>query len=242
MELNKIYCMDALEFLKTIPDNSVDLVVTDPPYNVSQKQDLKINGRIIKKNFGDWDFGFNPAPILAELRRVLKPTGQIYVFCGTEQIPIYMQEFIEKWYFRNLLVWYKTNPPPRLSKTNYVFANEYIVYAIKEKGKPSLSTFNFSSQTTMHNTFISGSLQGKERLKAENGTAIHPTQKPLAILKKLISTSSKEGDIILDPFMGIGSTAVACKELKRKYIGCELNSKYVAWASKRINNTISLFS
>jgi len=234
--------MDALEFLKTIPDNSVDLVVTDPPYNVSQKQDLKINGRIIKKNFGDWDFGFNPAPILAELRRVLKPTGQIYVFCGTEQIPIYMQEFIEKWYFRNLLVWYKTNPPPRLSKTNYVFANEYIVYAIKEKGKPSLSTFNFSSQTTMHNTFISGSLQGKERLKAENGTAIHPTQKPLAILKKLISTSSKEGDIILDPFMGIGSTAVACKELKRKYIGCELNSKYVAWASKRINNTISLFS
>ena len=234
MELNKIYCMDALEFLKTIPDNSVDLVVTDPPYNVSQKNDLKINGRIIKKNFGDWDFGFNPAPILAELRRVLKPTGQIYVFCGTEQIPIYMQEFIEKWYFRNLLVWYKTNPPPRLSKTNFVFANEYIVYAIKEKGKPSLSTFNFSSQTTMHNTFISGSLQGKERLKAENGTAIHPTQKPLAILRKLISTSSNPRDIILDPFMGIGSTAVACKELKINYIGCELNPKYVEWAKKRL--------
>jgi site-specific DNA-methyltransferase (adenine-specific)/modification methylase len=235
MELNKIYCMDALEFLKTIPDNSVDLVVTDPPYNVSQKQDLKINGRIIKKNFGDWDFGFNPAPILAELRRVLKPTGQIYVFCGTEQIPIYMQEFIEKWYFRNLLVWYKTNPPPRLSKTNFVFANEYIVYAIKEKGKPSLSTFNFSSQTTMHNTFISGSLQGKERLKEKNGTAIHPTQKPLAILRKLISTSSQEGDIILDPFMGIGSTAVACKELKRNYIGCEINQKYIEYAKKRLS-------
>ena len=230
--------MDCLEYLKSLPDECVDLIVTDPPYNISQKQDLKINGRIIKKNFGDWDFGFNPEPVLAELRRVLKPKGQIYVFCGTEQIPIYMQEFIEKWYFRNLLVWYKTNPPPRLSKTNYLFANEYIVYAIKERGKPSLSTFNFSTQSTMHNTFISGSLQGKERLREKNGMSIHPTQKPLAILKKLISVSSKEGDIVLDPFMGIGSTAVACKELNRNYIGCELNSKYVEWAKKRLNQII----
>jgi site-specific DNA-methyltransferase (adenine-specific)/modification methylase len=234
MKLNEIAYMDCLEYLKQIPDNFVDLIVTDPPYNVSQKHDLKINGRIIKKNFGDWDFGFDPLPVLAELRRVLKPNGQIYVFCGTEQIPIYMQEFIKKWFFRNLLVWYKTNPPPRMSKTNFLFANEYIVYAIKEKGKPSLSIFNFSSQSTMHNTFISGSLQGKERLKEKNGLAIHPTQKPLAILKKLIEVSSKEGDVVLDPFMGIGSTAVACKELKRNYIGCEINPKYVDAATTRL--------
>ncbi|OGC68621.1 hypothetical protein A2415_01730 [candidate division WWE3 bacterium RIFOXYC1_FULL_39_7] len=235
MELNKIYCMDALTFLKTLPDNSVDLVVTDPPYNVSQKNDLKFGGRMIKKNFGDWDFGFDPEPILAELRRVLKPTGQIYVFCGTAQIPIYMQEFIERWYFRNLLVWYKTNPPPRMSKTNYLFANEYIVYAIRDKGKPSLSTFNFSSQSTMHNTFITSALQGKERLKNSDGTAMHPTQKPLSILKKLIEVSSKEGDTVLDPFMGIGSTAVACKELKRNFIGCEINQKYVELSIERLS-------
>jgi len=234
MELNKIYCMDALAFLKQISDNSVDLVVTDPPYNISQKQNMKFDGRVIIKNFGDWDFGFDPKPILAELRRVLKPNGQIYVFCGTAQIPIYMQEFIEKWFFRNLLIWYKTNPPPRMSKTNFLFATEYIVYAIKDKGKPSLSTFNFSSQSTMHNTFISGALQGKERLKGKDGMAIHPTQKPLAILKKLISVSSKEGDIVLDPFMGIGSTAVACKELKREFIGCEINKTYVEWANNRL--------
>ena len=86
----------------------------------------------------------------------------------------------------------------------------------------------------MHNTFVSGALQGKERLKAENGMAIHPTQKPLMILKKLIAVSSKEGDIVLDPFMGIGSTAVACKELKRNYIGCEINPKYVEWTNKRL--------
>ena len=235
MELNTITCMDALTFLKQIPDNFVDLIVTDPPYNVSQNKNMKFNGRVIVKNFGDWDFGFDPKPILAELRRVLKPTGQIYVFCGTEQIPIYMQEFIEKWFFRNLLVWCKTNPAPRLSKTNYLFANEYIVYAIKEKGKPSLSTFNFSSQSTMHNTFITGSLQGKERLRGKDGIAIHPTQKPLAILKKLIEVSSKPGDIVLDPFMGVGSTAVAAKELERRFIGSEINQKYIESANKRIN-------
>jgi len=234
MELNTIQCMDALTYLKQIPDNFVDLIVTDPPYNVSQNKNMKFNGRIIVKNFGDWDFGFDPRPILAELRRVLKPNGQIYVFCGTEQIPIYMQEFIEKWFFRNLLVWYKTNPAPRLSKTNYLFANEYIVYAIKDKGKPSLSTFNFSSQSTMHNTFVTGSLQGKERLRGKDGISIHPTQKPLSILKKMISISSKEGDLVLDPFMGVGSTAVACKELNRNFIGCEINSKYIEWANKRI--------
>lgn len=234
MELNKIYCMDALEFLKQIPDNSIDLVVTDPPYNVSQKQNIKFDGRVIIKNFGDWDFGFDPKPVLAELRRVLKPNGQIYVFCGTEQIPIYMQEFIEKWFFRNLLVWYKTNPVPRLSKTNYVFANEYIIYAIKTRGKPSHSTFNFSSQTTMHNTFVSGALQGKERLKEKNGMAAHPTQKPLLILKKLIEVSSKERDVVLDPFMGVGSTAIAARQTGRNFIGCEINKKYVDCANKRI--------
>jgi DNA modification methylase len=86
----------------------------------------------------------------------------------------------------------------------------------------------------MHNTFITGALQGKERLRGKDGIAIHPTQKPLSILKKLISVSSNEGDIILDPFMGIGSTAVACKELKRNFIGCELNPKYVECAKKRL--------
>jgi site-specific DNA-methyltransferase (adenine-specific)/modification methylase len=226
--------MDALSFLKDIPDKCVDLVVTDPPYNVSQHKNMKFNGRVIVKNFGDWDFGFDPKPILAELRRVLKPTGQIYVFCGTEQIPIYMQEFIEKWFFRNLLVWCKTNPAPRLSKTNYLFANEYIVYAIKEKGKPSLSTFNFSSQSTMHNTFLTGSLQGKERLRGKDGMAVHPTQKPLVILKKLIEVSSKPGDLVLDPFMGVGSTAIAAMELGRKFIGSEINQKYIDWANQRI--------
>ena len=235
VQINKIENRDCLEYLKTIPDNFVDLVVIDPPYNVSQRQNIKYKDLNIIKDFGDWDYGFDPMPVLKEIKRVLKPKGQIYVFCATKQIPIYMNEFIKKWFFRNLIVWYKTNPAPRMSKTNFVFANEYIVYAINEVGKPSESTFNFSSQSDMHNTIITSALQGKERLKNEQGKTAHPTQKPLSVLKKLISISSDKGDIVLDCFMGVGSTAVACKELNRNFIGCELDKGYYRLANKRLN-------
>jgi site-specific DNA-methyltransferase (adenine-specific)/modification methylase len=236
VKLNIIENKDCLEYLKTIPDNYVDLVVIDPPYNVSQKQNIKYKNLNIVKNFGDWDYGFDPVPVLKEIKRVLKDKGQIYVFCATKQIPIYMNIFEKEWFFRNLLVWYKTNPAPRLSKTNFVFANEYIIYAINEKGRPSESTFNFQSHTEMHNTIITSALQGKERMKDEKGKTAHPTQKPLSILKKLISISSNERDIVLDCFMGVGSTAVACKELSRNFIGCELDKKYWEISKKRLTN------
>ena len=233
LELNKIENMDCLEYLKTIPDNFVDLIVTDPPYNVSQKNNINHGSLNVVKNFGDWDFGFDPLPVLKELKRVLKPNGQIYVFCSTKQIPLYIKQFENNWFMRNLLVWSKTNPAPRLSKTNFVFANEYIIYAINEKGKPSDSTFNFNRHSEMKNIFITPSLQSKERLK-ENNKAFHPTQKPLSILKKLIEISSNKGDVVLDCFMGVGSTAVACKELGRFFLGCELDKNYVREIKKRL--------
>lgn len=189
----------------------------------------------IVKNFGDWDFGFDPEPVLKEIKRVLKSNGQIFVFCSTEQIPQYMKIFKREWFFRNLIVWYKTNPAPRLSKTNFVFANEYIIYAINEPTiKPGQVTFNWQGHKEMHNTIITSALQGKERLRDKNNKAVHPTQKPLSILKKLIMIASNKGDIVLDPFTGIGSTAVACKETERKYIGCELDKGYWEEGKKRI--------
>lgn len=231
--LNKIYCMDNMKYLKKVKDNSVDLVVIDPPYNVSQKNNISYKDINVVKNFGSWDYGFDPVPVLKELKRVLKPNGQIYIFCSTKQIPIYMGILEKEWFFRNLLVWYKTNPAPRMSKTNFVFSNEYIIYAINEKVKPSLATFNFLGQVEMHNTIITSALQGKERLK-KDGKALHPTQKPLSVLNKLISVSSNESDVVLDVFMGVGSTAVACKELGRNFMGCELDKEYVREGKKRL--------
>ncbi len=233
--LNTIACMDCLEYLKTLPDNCVDLVVTDPPYNVSRKTNILFQGRVIRKDFGEWDYNFDPVPVMREIKRVLKPNGQIYVFCSTEQIPVYMKIFQENWFFRNLLVWSKTNPPPRLSKTNWVFANEYIIYAINDKTKLNKITFNFESQPAMKNIFITPALQGRERLKQENGMAFHPTQKPLSVLKRLIETSSQEGDVVLDPFIGIGSTAVAAKISGRDFLGCELSPEFVKAAQRRID-------
>lgn len=234
MKLNFIECIDCLEYLRSLPDSCVDLVVTDPPYNVSQKSDLKFKGLNVKKNFGEWDFGFDPEPVMQELKRVLKSNGQIFVFCATKQIPIYMNLFEKEWFFRNLLVWNKTNPAPRLSKTNFVFANEYIVYAINDKKtKPGQVTFNWQGHKEMCNTLVTSALQGKERLK-EFGKTAHPTQKPLSILKKLIQIASNQGDNVLDCFMGVGSTAHACIETGRNYLGCELDKKYCDMANNRL--------
>ena len=235
VKLNTIKCMDCLEYFRELPDNCVDLVVTDPPYNISRKQDLVFEGRHIRKNFGEWDYGFDPVPVMKELKRVLKPTGQIYVFCSTEQIPIYMRIFQDGWFFRNLLVWSKTNPPPRLSKTNWVFANEYILYAINEKVKCNMITFNFPSQGVMKNIFITAALLGVERLRKSEGGALHPTQKPLAVLKRLIEASSKPGDIVLDPFMGVSSTAVAAQQTGRRFLGCDIDETFVRHALERLS-------
>jgi len=234
MKLNTIENKDCLEYLRTLPSDSVDLVVTDPPYNVSQKNNITTSRLNVVKNFGSWDFDFDPIPVLKELTRVLKPNGQMYIFCATRQIPIYMKFLEENCFFRNLLVWNKTNPAPRISKTNFLFANEYIMYAVNTKINLTQITFNFSSQTSMHNIFVTSALQGKERLKDSDGRALHPTQKPLSVLKKLIAISSKEGDVVLDPFMGVGSTAVACKELGRNFIGCELDEKYYTILCNRL--------
>lgn len=238
VKLNTIECSNNIDYLKKIPEDFVDLVIIDPPYNVSQKSDIRYKDINIIKNFGDWDFGFDPKPVLKELKRILKPNGQIYVFCATKQIPEYMEIFEKEWFFRNMLVWSKTNPAPRLSKTNFVFANEYILYAINEKIKPSLATFHFSKQSEMKNIFITSALQGKERVREKDGRASHPTQKPLSILKKLIEISSNKGDVVLDCFMGSGSTAVACKEIGRHFIGCEINEEYVKIAKERIKKII----
>jgi site-specific DNA-methyltransferase (adenine-specific)/modification methylase len=228
MKLNNIANMDCLEYLKSLPENSVDLVVTDPPYNVSQKHDIKYGSIHIKKHFGDWDYGFDPRSVLKELKRILKPKGQIFIFCSTKQIPEYMGILSKDWQFRNLLIWYKKNPAPRFSKTNFVFATEYLVYGINSpETKPGEITFNFGKQNEMHNMFITSSLQGKERVKDGDGKTLHPTQKPLNILRKLIEIASNKGDVVLDPFMGVGSTAVACKQTGRFFLGCEINKEYV---------------
>jgi DNA modification methylase len=238
--INKIICGDCIEEMKKLPDNSIDCIITDPPYNWSHKN--KIDRIAFKKgsikrrksvdmNFGEWDYQsekeleeFTEKWIL-ESMRILKPTGSIYVFYSKEEI-IFLKRAIEKFggYWKSEIIWHKTNPTPNFRKRSYISSIEAIGFAVKNKGE---FTFNFKTQKEMHNFLESGICQGKERTK-------HPTQKPLWIVKHFIEVSSNKGDIILDCFAGSGTTAIACLKTNRKFIGIEKESDYVKIAEARI--------
>ena len=243
-ELNKIYYMDAIEFLKQVPDDSVDLIITDPPYNWSHKN--KIDRIAFKKgsikrrksinmDFGEWDYQ-NEKELeeftnqwIKEAMRVLKSIGSIYVFYSKEEI-IFLKRAIEKYggYWKSEIIWHKTNPTPNFRKRSYISSIEAIGFAVKEKGS---FKFNFKTQKEMHNFLESGLVQGKERTN-------HPTQKPLWIIKHFIEVSSNPNDLVLDCFIGSGTTAVACKQLGRNFIGCDNNEEFVKIANKRLSQAV----
>lgn len=127
------------------------------------------------------------------------------------------------------MVWHKTNPVPNFRKSSFLNSCELIV-ACWNKGH----TWNFTTQNDMHNFIESGICMGKERIKDEKGKAVHPTQKPLAVLEKIVRLASNENDIVLDCFNGVGSTGEAALKLKRKYIGIEIEKQYAAITNERL--------
>lgn len=238
VEINKIICADALIELQKIPTESVDLIVTDPPYNVSTN--LKIDrskwGKkqrrkaIINFDYGEWDrktedeFYQFTKEWFYECKRVLKKGGSIYIFFTKELISWFHEWRADDIKTKNIISWIKSNPLPAFNKTNYRSAVEFIYFGQKKGEK---ATFNFGEQKNMKNWFEFPLVQGKVRTK-------HPTQKPLGLIQKFIQVSSNENDIVLDPFLGSGTTIVACKKLNRNYIGIEINQKYCAIAQQRI--------
>jgi len=216
------------------------LVLTDPPYNISGlSSGVVLHGREVNtKDFGDWDYGFEVAPIVKEFKRILKPKGQIYIFTSEALFVQYRLEMEKsQFHFRNLIVWIKTNPLPKIRQVSWRNSTEYILYAGKEKTEKCDYTFNWLGQQEMLNVFKTPILGGEERGK---GGLYHPTQKPLSIVSKLIKVSSNENDIILDPFLGSGTTAVAAKQLKRNFIGIEISKKYCKIARDRLKQDILL--
>lgn len=243
--MNEIICGDAIEELRKIPTESVDLIVTDPPYNVSTN--LKIDrsrwGKkqkrkaIINFDYGEWDKMSSQDFIkftqkwFTECKRVLKKGGSIYIFFTKELISLFHLDGLlypdeNKIKTKNIISWIKSNPLPAFNRTNYRSAVEFIYFGQKEGGK---ATFNFGQQKDMKNWFEYPLVQGKVRTK-------HPTQKPLELIQKFIEVSSNKGDIVLDPFIGSGTTAVAAKMSDRNYIGIENNPEYVKIANERINS------
>ena len=218
--IDKVICGDCLEVMKDIPDNSVDLVLTDPPYNVSTSDIHKGGGKYLKQNFGDWDKDFKPQDFVNETERILSPNGQVYIFCSDGLIGEYCELFNSLFKFFKLLVIWRSNPCPQFRKRTFVQNQQYIVWT--RRGN---YTFNFLGQNEMHACF---------QYMFNDEKTIHPNQKDIDVISKLLAISSSENDIILDPFLGSGTTAVACKQLNRHFIGIEINPDYCKIARERL--------
>lgn len=227
-KVNEIYNEDCLVGLKKIPDKSVDLVVMDPPYEITISSGTKGKNRISKSyeklekelKADNLINGYD-LKILDELIRVMKDIN-IYIWCNGRQIPTYMKYFVEKLNCKlEIIIWGKTNPMP-LHNHKYLNDKEYCLY-FRKGGYCNPASYEDAK------TIYLSTLNVKDKKKYE-----HPTIKPLPLIRKLIRNSSKENDVVLDCFLGSGTTAVASILENRKYIGFEINKKYYDIAKKRI--------
>ena len=221
MELDKIYNNDCLVGMKDIPDKSVDCIITDPPYEFEtrgagfhKKRDYY--DEIADQGLAD---GIDES-YLVEMERIMKKTN-IYLFCNKNQLRMYFNFYKEK--NCDLLVWHKLNPIPVVNN-KYLSDLEYIFFA-RDKGVRLGGDYSTLSKVYTSNV-------NKEDLN----TWGHPTIKPLPLVQRLMLNSTQEGGVILDPFMGSGTTAVACIKEKRHFIGFELNKEYYDKACERIWN------
>ena len=232
--LNKVTCGDCLEIMKQIPDKSIDLVLTDPPYNIAKAEWDKID------NYIEWCKSW-----IKECKRVLKKSGSLYVFCSQT----YQAEFdlMLRKYFKieNRIIWYYEGGIP--AKKHFSYYHEPIFYCrVNEKDY----TFNVDDIRIKQKTDRKGNNpKGKNcgdvwyipnlagRFLVSTG---HPTQKPLKLIKRMMLASSNKGDTVLDPFLGSGTTAVACKELGRNFIGIEISPEYCKIAEQRLAQEVLL--
>ena len=234
-EINKYLLIedDCFKILKDIPDNSIDLILTDPPYNIAKYStgNLKFDWRSeINNDLAKWDLeDLKPCDLLNDFKRILKPNGNIFIFCSYNIIGEYHKSFDPNFDTFQFMVWHKTNPVPNFRKSSFLNSCELIV-GCWNKGH----TWNFTNQRDMHNFIEAPICMGTERIKNEEGKSLHPTQKPLSVLNKIVNIASNEGDIVLDCFNGVGSTGEASLKLNRKYIGIEIDHTYMTATKKRL--------
>lgn len=232
LELNRIYNEDCLSGMKKIPDKSIDLIVTDPPYqidNTTAGEGSELSRRIQKMNtdieINNLTKGFNKE-ILNEMLRVMKKPN-IYLWCNHKQIPMYLDFFVKQnGCSFDFIIWKKTNAAP-LFNNKYLTDKEYCLY-FRKNGYCNPNDYDKAK------TVYVQPLNTKDKKWDK-----HPTIKPLNIITNLVENSSKKGDLVLDPFMGSGTTAVACLNTERKYIGFEINTEYFENSLKRIRNNVT---
>jgi modification methylase len=238
---------DCVAAMNALPEASVDLVFADPPYNLQLGGGLtRPDQSVVDGVDDDWDKFADFATYdkftrewLAAARRVLKPDGAIWVigsYHNVFRLGVALQDM--GFWILNDVVWRKTNPMPNFKGTRFTNAHETLIWAGKTKA--SKYTFHYDALKMLNDDLQMRSdwtiplCTGAERLKGEDGNKLHPTQKPEALLHRVILATTKPGDVVLDPFFGAGTTGAVAKRLGRRFIGIERDPTYAAGARARI--------
>jgi modification methylase len=253
LPLDTILIGDCVAEMARLPDKSVDMIFADPPYN------LQLGGDLIRPEGGkvdacddDWDkfdsltaYDNFTRDWLAEARRILKDDGTIWVigsYHNIYRVGSLLQD--EGFWILNDIVWRKTNPMPNFRGTRFTNAHETLLWCAK--GEKARYTFNYRAMKAlnddlqMRSDWLLPICSGGERVKDEAGDKAHPTQKPEALLYRVLLASTKPGDVVLDPFFGTGTTGAVARRLGRRWVGIERERAYVRVAEERIASTLPL--
>ena len=252
LPLGQILDGDCVEAMRSIPSGTIDMIFADPPYNLQLGGDLdRPDGSRVDAVDDDWDKFASFASYddftrewLGEARRILKPNGSIWVigsYHNIFRVGTAMQD--AGFWILNDVVWRKSNPMPNFKGTRFTNAHETLIWA--SMGEKAKYTFNYRAMKTlndelqMRSDWVLPICGGQERLKKE-GTKVHPTQKPEALLYRVMLATTNPGDVVLDPFFGTGTTGAVAKRLGRQWIGCEREGNYREAALERIESALPL--
>ncbi len=247
LPLNQIIPGDALEVMESLPEESVDLIFIDPPYN------MQIPGNLWRPDFSkvdgvddEWDkfedfqaYDYFTSAWIKAARRLLKPAGGLWAigtYHNIYRVGKALQD--EGFWIINEIIWEKTNPMPNFMGVRFTNAHETLIWAKKDQDAKYTINYHamkpFNDGKQMRSTWRLPICKGGERIRF-NGERVHSTQKPLALLYRVILSSTNPGDVILDPFFGTGTTGAAAKILHRNWIGIEKNPRYIPAARERID-------
>src|SRR5215204_420807 len=252
ISLDEVLIGDCIAALENLPAESVDLVFADPPYNLQLESALlRPDHSLVDAVDDDWDKfasfshydDFTRAWLLA-CRRVMKKNATLWVigsYHNIFRVGSALQDL--GFWILNDVVWRKANPMPNFKGTRFTNAHETLIWAAKGRGSRRY-TFNYDAmkmandELQMRSDWTLPLCTGEERLKDETGSKAHPTQKPEALLHRVILASTKPGDVILDPFFGTGTTGAVARKLGRRFIGIEREAEYAQVAEQRIAKVV----